>query len=366
MLYKQVHETLRDEIRAGEHPVGERLPGEAELIERFAVSSITLRRALDLLKTEGYVTRRPRVGTTVVSADPGPAPAATVDAGHRLVGFVVTNFDDTFGSRVVEGLLDHSDAALHVALERSQGDPDREDELIRSLVDGGAHGLVVLPGSSEYIPPAVLELVTQRFPVVIIDRSYDGVPLSAVVSDNPGGAKAATEHLFELGHRRIGFVSSASHVTTSDDRRDGFVQAHAERRIPLDPARELRTLGSTTPGSTTPLEDDIAALEGLLRERDGTTAYLVSEYNLALLLREAARRLGLDVPGDVSIACFDHPALAFDPSAFRFTHVRQDQHGMGRAAIEQLEQQLRDRSAVRRTVLPTELVLGDSTAAPRA
>lgn len=363
MLYKQVHEALRSEIRDGLHPVGERLPSESELIARFEVSSITLRRALDLLKTEGYVSRRPRVGTVVVSADPAPTPLAA-DGTHRLVGCVVTNFDDTFGSRVVEGLLDHSATAVHVALERSQGDPVREDELLRSLVDAGVHGIALLPSSSEYIPPAILELVTRRFPVVILDRSYEGIPLSAIVSDNFGGSQAATEHLFELGHREIGFVSASSHVSTSDDRRTGYVQAHAERHIPLAPSRELRDLGSTVPGSTVPIADDIARLERFVAERGSTTAYLVAEYNIALMLREACTRLGLSVPGDVSIVCFDHPAADFDTSLFRFTHVRQDQHGMGRAALEQLTAQIADRSDIRRTVLPTTLVPGASTAPP--
>ncbi|BDZ50294.1 hypothetical protein GCM10025867_25350 [Frondihabitans sucicola] len=72
MLYRQVYDALRDEIRAGLPAVGERLPSEVELTERFDVSVITVKHALDLLRREGYITRRPRVGTLVVSADPAP------------------------------------------------------------------------------------------------------------------------------------------------------------------------------------------------------------------------------------------------------------------------------------------------------
>ncbi|GAB3399812.1 GntR family transcriptional regulator [Schumannella luteola] len=361
MLYKQVHETLRDEIRVGAHPVGERLPSEAELMERFEVSSITLRRALDLLRGEGYVSRRPRVGTIVISTDPSPAPVAA-ETGHLTIGCVVTNFDDTFGSRVLEGLLEQDDPRIHLALSRSHGDQERENAQVRTLIESGVAGLIVLPSSSEYIPPSVLELVTQRFPVVILDRSYDGVPLSTVSSDNFAGAKAATEHLIDLGHRRVGFVTSTSHVSTADDRRNGWVHAHAARDIPLPDGRELRTLGSVVPDSHDPIEDDVAALEAFVAADAETTAYLVTEYNLALLLREACRRQGMSVPGDVSVVCFDHPAAAFDRELFRFTHVEQDQYGLGSRALEQVRAQIADRGSIGRVVLPTRLVEGASTA----
>lgn len=364
MLYKHVHETLRQEIRDGVHPVGERLPSEAELTSRFAVSSITLRRALDLLRTEGYVIRRPRLGTVVVSAEP-VAPDETPDTGRLLIGCVITNFDETFGSRVLEGLLDDAASDAHLVLKRSRGSAELENEHVRALVQAGVHGLIVLPSSTEFIPPTVLELVTQRFPVVVLDRRYDGVPLSAVHSDNFGGAKLATEHLFGLGHRRVGFVASDIHLTTTDDRRNGWVHAHAAAHIPLPRGAEYRAVEATVPGREVPPEADIERLKEFVASDPQTTGYVVAEYNIAVMLREACRRLGREVPGDVSIVCFDHPDAVFDRGLFRFTHVAQDQYGMGAHAMRQVRAQIADRDAIRKDVLPTTVVPGASAAAPR-
>lgn len=78
MLYKQVYESLREAIAQGTYPVGDKLPSEAELSKRFDVSPITVKRALELLRTDGMIMRRPRIGTVVTSSTPRPlAPGRT-------------------------------------------------------------------------------------------------------------------------------------------------------------------------------------------------------------------------------------------------------------------------------------------------
>lgn len=363
VLYRQVYDALRERIEDGRYAVGDRLPSEAELSREYAVSAITVKRALDLLRTDGLIVRRPRLGTFVTSATPS---APTGGPARPLIGCVVTNFDDTFGSRVLEGLLAGAGVDDHVVLMRSTGDVDIEDASIRSLLDVGVTGLVLQPSSSEYIPPAALELVTRQFPLVILDRVYDGIPVSAVRSDNLAGAMSGTAHLFDLGHRTVGFISAASHVSTSEERRNGWVHAHAAYHLTLDDSAELRTVGSTVPGSTVTKEEDIARLEAFVGAHPEVTGYLAAEYNIALLLREACRRRGLRVPQDVSIVCFDHPDAAFDDGLFRFTHVRQQQRLLGERAVERVRAQRDDPSTIEKVVLPTELVPGASTAAPPA
>lgn len=360
ILYKRVYEELRNAIRAGEYPVDTRLPSESELTEKFSVSPITLKRALDLLRIDGYIVRRPRIGTVVVSTNPSPAPPAR-DSTRPLIGCVITNFDDTFGTRVLEGLIEEAGTDAHVIVKRSHGNLTLEDEAIRSLVDAGISGLVLLPSTSEYIPPAALELVMRKFPVVILDRSFEGIPVSAVASDNFTGAKEATELLFELGHTHVGLITSSSQVSTNADRRNGYVHAHAAFHMPLDATREFSAIGSTVPGSTDTSDTDIENLMRFVEADRSTSAFFVTEYNIALLLSEACRRLGLGIPDDVSIVCFDHPDAFFDRGLFRYSHVAQDQEGMGARAASQVLLQIVDRDAIDKSVLDTRLVPGQST-----
>ena len=371
MLYKQVYEALRESISQGDYAVGDRLPSEAELSSRFEVSPITIKRALDLLRTDGMIMRRPRIGTVVTSSTPtAPQPSARAaaensDRSPSLIGCVITSFDDTFGNKVIEGILAATGADAHVVFKRSGGDLAEEDACIRALVGAGVEGLILLPSSSEYIPPAALELVAKKFPVVILDRLFDGIPVSAVCSDNLAGGRAATEHLLDLGHKTIGFVSSTSHVSSSDDRRNGYIHAHASNHLPLENSAELRTIGSTVPGSADTMEQDIARLVEFVEQHPDITGYVAAEYNIALMLREACHRLGLTVPTDISIVCFDHPDATFDTRLFRYTHIRQEQRTLGEKAVESVRRQISAPSEIEKVVLPTELVIGASSAAPR-
>ena len=67
--YLQVADTLRDEIRDGEHPVGRHLPTETAICKRFSISRFTARAALRLLEEQGLISRRRGSGTTVRSAE---------------------------------------------------------------------------------------------------------------------------------------------------------------------------------------------------------------------------------------------------------------------------------------------------------
>ena len=370
MLYKRVYEALRESISQGEYAVGDRLPSEGELSARFEVSPITVKRALELLRTDGMIMRRPRIGTVVTSATPtapqAPARAqADPERTPSLIGCVITSFDDTFGNKVIEGILEAAGADIHVVFKRSGGDLDEEDACIRALVGAGVEGLILLPSSSEYIPPAALELVAKKFPVVILDRLFDGIPVSAVCSDNLAGGRAATEHLLGLGHQTVGFVSSTSHVSSSDDRRNGYIHAHASNHLPLENSAELRTIGSTVPGSSDTMEQDIARLVAFVEQNPDITGYVAAEYNIALMLREACHRLDLEVPADVSIVCFDHPDATFDARLFRYTHIRQEQRTLGEKAVESVRRQIGKPSEIEKVVLPIELVAASSSAPPR-
>ncbi|OII37524.1 hypothetical protein BIU98_15595 [Curtobacterium sp. MMLR14_010] len=360
MLYQTTFEDLRSRIRAGEFPVGQRLPSEAELLAHYDVSAITLRRALDMLREAGYVARRPRVGTTVVSAEPTTRQQPTA---HTEIGVVLTNFDDTFGTRVLEGMLDEAGTETDVIVKRTHGDHDTEDSAIRALARR-VHGLVVLPSSSEFIPPAVLELLPTGFPVVILDRRYEGIPVTDISTDNIAAGAAATEYLFDLGHRTVALVTSDSRVTSNDDRRRGWVGAHARKDKALDDRLAFHDVESTLPGATDRPEHDVARLVAFVEAHPEATAFVAGEYNIALLLRDALEQVGKRVPDDVSIVCFDHPDATFDRRLFRFTHIAQDQPGVGRQAVAQVLRQARGESDSRKILVPAQLVDGLSTAPP--
>lgn len=361
-LYQQVYDRLLVDIRDGKYEVGARLPPEAELLEEHQVSAITLKRALDLLRNDGYIDRKPRRGTIVIS-DVGTGSHGT-SSQTPVIGGIVTNFDDTFGSHILGALID-ADTPAHVILKRSLGDQTIEEQLIRDLADRGVAGIILEPGSSAYVPPAILELVMKQFPVVILDRVFEGVPVSSVVSDNVAAARDATEHLITIGHQQLGLITSTSRVTTAEDRREGFLLAHAAAHIPYSVDNEYRLVESTVPGSRTRAEDDVERLREFIRARPMLTGFIATEHNIAVLLRSALEAEGRMVPKDASIVAFDQPDAFYRPAVFQFTHVAQDQSLMGREAVRLLLEQVRGEPAIQKLFLPTRLVDGDSVGPPQ-
>jgi DNA-binding LacI/PurR family transcriptional regulator len=356
-LYTQVFERLRARIEAGEVAVGERLPTQGELADEFHVSVITVKHALALLQDAGYIERRPRIGSVVVSALPTTAPRRSLPS----IGCILTNFDDSFGTRVLHGLLDASIGTANIVLSRTEGYHEREQQLIAQYED--LDGLILLPSSSDWIPPAILELVHHQHPLVILDRDLVGLPISTVCSDNVLAGRQATEHLFSLGHRNIGLVTSAGHVSSLDDRHTGFVYAHAAHGQAFDPRHEFREVRSTVPHSTTPMDDDVAELKAFVKANPELTGFVGGEYSVSLLLRRACLELGMRVPQDVSIVSLDSPDNVYDDALQVFTHVAQDEHGLGRAALAGVLEQLTAPGSIVKSVLPTTLVAGETTAA---
>lgn len=218
--------------------------------------------------------------------------------------------------------------------------------LTRGLADGL---LLVLPRT----PGAYLETLRQyRFPHVLIDHRGVDEKTAAVAATNRQGAYDATEHLIELGHRRIGFITGAVDQLCAQDRLEGYKSALIAHGINFDPnlVREgdfFQPLGYT-------------GASELLESPDPPTAIFASNDVSAFGVMEAIREHDLRIPSDVSVVGFDdipqashvHPAL---------TTVRQPLEEMGRTATRMLLELIQDPlRPLERVELPTELVLRQS------
>ena len=195
-------------------------------------------------------------------------------------------------------------------------------------------------------------------PVVTVDQApTSGVP--AVNVDDAGGARAAAQHLVDLGHRRIGIVTVGEDLTgrirPADQRSVGWREAL--RAAGVDPV-----VVHANPRPVTAAYD--AALE-LLDRADRPTALLCFSDVFAAQAIRAAQDLHLDVPDDVSVVGYDDADFA---STIRpaLTTVRQQVGEKGRAAVTALLALIDGGKPKARTLLGTELVVRDSTAAAPA
>lgn len=218
---------------------------------------------------------------------------------------------------------------------------------------------------------AAVDWLTKRnIPLVFVDQTpVRGVP--SVNVDDRSGARAAAQHLVDLGHRRVGIVA-ADHagphgvVGTADDPAEG----HVTRQ------RLLGWTDALTPAGITPLvvresldTEDRAYRSGqvLLDHDEPPTAILCWSDVMAHWVIRAAEDRGLDVPGQLSVVGFDDSPFSRQMRP-ALTTVRQDVAEKGRAATKALVSAIERARAggapprPRHIVLPTELVVRETTA----
>ncbi|TCP30835.1 DNA-binding LacI/PurR family transcriptional regulator [Scopulibacillus darangshiensis] len=357
-LYLQVYQSLKKDIIDGKYTAGDRVPSEKELSDFFRVSRITSKKALGKLVEDGIVYRQRGKGTFV--ADNWGAKDEESVGKKPVFGLIVTNFDDSYGSKLLSSIENASDEKCFIILKRSLGSPDREEKIIKELLDLGVDGLIIYPAQAEHFSSEILKMVVNRFPLVLIDRYFKGVAAASVSTDNAGAAKKGIEFLFDLGHEQIGVLSPrAMETTTIEERFGGIVQAYAERNVIANRELWCTEIKSTLPSPKATIEEDIETIIRHLKKKPKITALFTLEYNIALLAKRAVKQLGLRVPEDMSILCFDGPEN--DMMGWNFTRLQQDEDTMGRVAITRLLDMNDGKFSIKKERFSAALIEGDST-----
>lgn len=196
-------------------------------------------------------------------------------------------------------------------------------------------------------------------PIVLVDANHPSLSsLNRVVVDDITGGRLATQHLLDLGHRRIGYISdileTPFNFTSSRFRLQGYQQALAAAGIPIHPAYQLQ-------GEHGRHQAYCMALE-LLRMPGRPTAIFAASDTQAMGVLQAARELRLRVPEDLSVIGYDDIEVA---EYLGLTTVRQLLFKSGQYGVELLIDRLDGpETAPAYIELPTELVVRNTTATP--
>ncbi len=355
-LYASVYRQIRERITSGAWPSGHRLPPDAELARVFGVSRITVGRALQLLAWEGLLDRRPGRGSFVASHASAASPAAAHEPGPPadsplLVGLVTPGLVEAQYLESIEAAVRARGGNVVVCL--SQGRRETEAEILRELVNRGVRGIILCPVNGEFYSDEILRLHLSRYPMVLLDKRLRGISLPFVTTDNAQAAHDLTAHLIALGHSRIGlFTTAVAETSTLEERRDGYLQALAEERIVGDKAWLIELSEELHP-------DWEEVGQAVARARDlDLTAIVCNSHVLALVTYKSLTRIGVRVPEDVSLACFD--SFGFTSLLWRPTHIAQSERAMGAEAVAMLFR-LMEGETVEPAIFPGQLVLGEST-----
>jgi len=365
-LYKQIYEYMLENIKSGTWHADKPIPSENEISRQFKVSRITIKQAFDMLVEKGIVYRIQGRGT-FISIDQSGEPVlfragnfnATSQAPRvgRFIGYIAPRLNNMFMANMLSSIESAAaEAGFRLLFAQTHDSQGMEEQVLAEFEKLGASGLLVYPVEGELYNEAFLKLILRRYPLVLIDRYLRGVETDSVCSDNLAAGRQATEHLLELGHRRIGFVSHVHHGTSSvEDRLQGYESALQDAGIPVD--NQLRLLTLKTLNETNKEE-----IRNFLKSHPDLTAIIAVNSSIGRQILESAAELGRRIPEDISLVLFDNR----EPLPVFPTYIKQQESEIARAAVRLLVEAIAD-PAHRRTkvVLPTTLVQGKTSRPPR-
>jgi LacI family transcriptional regulator len=206
----------------------------------------------------------------------------------------------------------------------------------------------------------VERLMQSTVPVVLVDANHPSLKsLNRVITDDVAGGRVATQHLIDLGHTRIGFISdpieTPFNFTSSRDRLQGYREALQAAGLPL--RSEYHGHGEHGRYEARRLATE------MLQQPDRPTAIFAVSDTQALGVLEAAQDLGLQVPNDLSVIGYDDIETS---EYIGLTTIRQMLYESGKRGVELLLDRLEDPAAKPICeVMPTELVIRRTTATLR-
>jgi DNA-binding LacI/PurR family transcriptional regulator len=327
----QIREELLRTITGGAYKDGQRIPSEVELAKRFGVSRPTVARALRDLEQDGFVQRRAGAGTYILSAK---------RETHYVFGLLIREVGEIF-EPICQGLAQAGEGTRHELiwgnLPRNLPREEQAAELCKQYVERKVSGVFWAPleltEQKDEINPRIAEAFDRAgIPVVLLDRDMYAPPRRSnydlVGIDNHRAGYVITEHVLNLGCRRVVFTAQLNSAPTVDARIEGYRDALLSRGIAADP--EYIQQGNP---------EDSTFVQRILEHTRPQAIVCANDYTAACLMRTLSR-LGVGIPTDVRIVGIDdvlYASLLHPP----LTTLHQPCQDIGAAALDAMLQRIK-------------------------
>ncbi|HEU6450426.1 MAG TPA: LacI family DNA-binding transcriptional regulator [Gemmatimonadaceae bacterium] len=309
-----------------------------------SVKEETRRHVLDVAARLGY--------------SPHGAARSLITSRTNTIGALLPDLHGEFFSEVIRS-IDHAahHGGFHLLLSSSH---DGEREIMTSFraMRGRVDGLIVM--SPDLDARTAVHSFPDGFPVVLLNCPADRAGYDSIVIANYEGARAAVNHLLELGHRRIAMITGRERNHDAAERLRGFRDAMGAGGVTGDAAVEL--------SGDFAEESGYRATRELLGERERPTAIFAANDSMAIGAISALREAGVRVPEDVAVVGFDDIPMAryMNPP---LTTVHVDISALGTLATDRLLEQIHEEPhgarEHRQEVVPATLIVRGSSGSRR-
>lgn len=292
---------------------------------------------------------------------PNDLARAVVTGKSRMLGFLGFNSRFESAGRMLEAALGEAESQGYTIKVLHSRDNVLDKSMIEACVRSRLSGIITLFPGGHNLDSLREEASRYRIQVALVDNSLPHTWGVRVVSDDRLGVGLAVNHLVELGHKRIVFLSASLDEPMLFEREQGYRDAMARHELPLWSGSVVSCAWN---------RDAIeAAVDGIVRDPMGPTAIVCAADEIAATAARRLRVIGMHVPRDMSVVGYADILVSelADPP---LTTVAQPFTEMGVAAVRHLVSRVENDSdgfsdAPIQESLPTRLIIRESTCPPR-
>ena len=355
MKCSRLVEDLKRKILSGEIRPGDKLSSENELAREYELSRQTVRKAMDILRGEGFIYAEHGRGTFC-------SDMVKQEGTSGNVAVVMTYLSDYIFPHIIRGIDEVLDKEGYSILLKSTHNYRKvEAKCLEELVKKNIDGLIIEPSKSQiafknYDIFAMLE--RYQVPFVFVQGVYHGMEDKPyVLLDDEKGGYLITKYLIEQGHRKIAGFFKADDMQ-GQERHRGYVRALQEAGIWYNPS--LVVWFHTEDMQSLPFE----MTREFVKKEEEIDAIVAYNDRVAIEIFKALDAEGIRVPEDISLTGFDDSEFAKNLKV-PLTTVRHPQSKIGEVAADLLVKLMKGHAVEEEKihiVMEPELVIRNSTA----
>ena len=277
----------------------------------------------------------------------------------KLFGLIIPSSTNPVYARMVVAIEEYAhELGYDILFAHSFNRPEREEICLRRFLSRRVDGLFISPVYRFEAEARIYqEVLASKTPVVLLGppaafcKSFASVEIEELVA-----SYTATQHLLQLGHKRIAYLTGPPVAPWAHERFEGYRRALREAGLEVDDKLVFQA------GST--IEDGTNAALQMLNENCNATAIQAVSDLVAIGCAETLLAQGLRIPEDISLVGFGN-ILVTEHFRVPLTTIRQPKYRLGAAAVETMMNLIRGEKIQARR-LPAELVVRKSTTPPKA
>ncbi|MFZ5967562.1 MAG: LacI family DNA-binding transcriptional regulator [Bacillota bacterium] len=309
---------------------------------KSGVNQATMKKVLAEAKKMGY--------------KPNAIARGLVTKHTKTIGLVIPDITNPFFPTIASGVEEAaSKHHYNVFLCNTNWDKDKELAYLKLLQERRVDGIIIKAASDD-------EEIEQYLstPTVFIDSRPAGGKYSSVETDNFRGGYLATNHLIELGYKKIAFVGGHSKSISNEARLEGYKRALSQHNYPIDESIIQR--------GDFKMKSGYDLMQKLLKSDNLPDAVIAVNDVMALGVLHCAQEYGLNIPDEFGICGFDNIPFAELPQV-QLTTISQPTYYMGKSSFEILLEQIQnkdEKKMIKRVVLEPELIVRKTTRSEKA